>query len=279
MRGLKRLRHHWADRDDRHVPAGTDDGRPADRGAEVLGRDLRVVLVKPPVLDVDDRLLVLDGGDQEPLGVPRIRRNDRLEPGDMGEDRVMALGVLRAVPPPAAHDRPHDQRHRLLPPEHGRPFRGVVDELVHRQHDEVDPVVNEDGAHAEGRRAHADPGEGVLGERALDHAVGPELLEGPGQGAPDRARVDDPDPDQEDGGVVVHRLDRRVTHRLSELHRAAPSASSAAGNGDERAYSNAASICASISAVMRLTSASDASRLPFCSGPLACHRRTSASVR
>ena len=54
---------------------------------------------------------------------------------------------------------PGDHRHRLLPAEHGRPLGGVVDELVHREHDEVDPMVDENGAHAEGRRAHADPGE------------------------------------------------------------------------------------------------------------------------
>ena len=94
--GGERLVHHPRHRHHRDVGAGPHDGRPPDRH-EVVGRRLRPLHpVEQPVLDEDDRVRVLDGGPQQPVGVGRGRRHHDGEAGDVGEQRLEALRVLAA---------------------------------------------------------------------------------------------------------------------------------------------------------------------------------------
>jgi len=51
----------------------------------------------------------------------------------------------------------------------------VVDDLIHRQHQEVVPGVHQQGMEAAEGRADRDAGQRRLGERGLEHALAPEL--------------------------------------------------------------------------------------------------------
>jgi hypothetical protein len=89
--------------------------------------------MEPPVLDVNNRIIVLDSREQKPLGIPWVRRNDRLDSRDMAKEGMVALGVLGSIAPAAADDCTYDHGHGLPTSEHRLPFRRMVDELIHRQ--------------------------------------------------------------------------------------------------------------------------------------------------
>ena len=193
---------------------------------------------------------------------------------------MVALRVLRAVTPPAAHHAAHDHRHGLLAAEHRRPLRGMVDDLVHREQQEVHAVMHEQGAHAHRRGADAHAGEGVFRQGALHHPLGAVLLERATEGAPHGARIDDADADQEHARIAVHGQQRRVAHRLAELHlHRAASWKSAVGHGAERACSKARSMRAAISASISFASPSLTRRRPDASGSRARQALSSSAVR
>jgi hypothetical protein len=50
-------------------------------------------VVDPLGLEEDDRVVVLDRRDQQPLRVVRVRDHHRLQAGDVGEQRLRALRV------------------------------------------------------------------------------------------------------------------------------------------------------------------------------------------
>ena len=66
-------------------------------------------------LEEDDRIVVLDRGDQETLGVVRIGRHDRLQPAHMGEQRLRTLAVRLPAVNPAAAGHADDHRGEELP--------------------------------------------------------------------------------------------------------------------------------------------------------------------
>src|ERR1700733_7831474 len=67
-------------------------------------------VVEPFRLAKDDRVVVLDRGDQKTFGVVRIGRNDGLEAGDMGEQSLGTLAMrLPAVNAAAAWHADHDR--------------------------------------------------------------------------------------------------------------------------------------------------------------------------
>ena len=63
--------------------------RPRNDGLVGMARERAVV--EPLRLEKDDRIVVLDRGDQKPLGVVRVGRDDGLEAGDVGEQSLRAL--------------------------------------------------------------------------------------------------------------------------------------------------------------------------------------------
>ena len=130
------------------------DARLADRHRVALLRHLALdAAVQVLVLEVEDRVRILDRADQQALGVLGRRRADALEAGDVRERRLRVLRVERAAGEAAARRQPHDDRHRRA---------GAVallrrdgDEVVPGAGDEVRELHLGDGPHAHHRRAGA----------------------------------------------------------------------------------------------------------------------------
>ena len=92
---------------------------------QVVGRRERVpgVLLAKQVLVLEEqhRVLAAEGGAEQPGGVARARRHDDDEAGDVGEDRLAALGVPdRPAGQVAADGDPDHQRDREAPFERHR---------------------------------------------------------------------------------------------------------------------------------------------------------------
>ena len=56
--------------------------------------------IKPPVIDVDHGVGIINGCNHEPLGVIGGRGHDHLEARDMSKNSVKRLGMLRGLLPP-----------------------------------------------------------------------------------------------------------------------------------------------------------------------------------
>jgi hypothetical protein len=93
------------------------------------------------LLEEDHRIVVLDAGDQQSLGVVRVRRHDHFEAGDVREPGMQALRMLRALAPAAADQHADGQRYLGLPAEHVVPLGGLVADLLERSHREFEPNV------------------------------------------------------------------------------------------------------------------------------------------
>ncbi len=81
----------------------------------------------------------------------------------MPEERLEALGMRRALPPPFPDDGTDDDRHARRPPVHVAPLRRQVDHLIRREKHEIIARVHDDGALAHGRGAYRDSREGLFG--------------------------------------------------------------------------------------------------------------------
>ena len=151
---------------DRHHAARASG--PRRHGTVVVAVERAVV--QPLGLQEDDRIVVLDGRDQQALGVVRVGRHHRAQPADLGEHRLGALAVRLAAVDAAAAG--HADGHRR-------------DELAHRavaqarrfRHDLVGgriEIVGElDLAHrpqAVGAHAHRHADDAALGDRRVEHA-------------------------------------------------------------------------------------------------------------
>ena len=67
-------------------------------------------VVEPLRLQEDHRIGILDRCDQQPLGIARVRRHDRLEAAHMGEQRLRALAMGLSAEDPAAGRHSDDER-------------------------------------------------------------------------------------------------------------------------------------------------------------------------
>jgi hypothetical protein len=86
---------HAPDAAERHVAAAPDDLALTDgERVRLLGDLAARAGAEELVLEEHDRAVVADRRDHQPLGVVRGRRDDDLEPRDVGQDRVHRLGVL-----------------------------------------------------------------------------------------------------------------------------------------------------------------------------------------
>ena len=102
LRRLQRLVDEAPGRDDRDVRALAVDARLAERDRlELLGH-LALDRVERPVLEEDDRVVVVDRRPEEAADVLGRRREDDLEPGHVDEPRLELLRVLRARRPARA---------------------------------------------------------------------------------------------------------------------------------------------------------------------------------
>jgi hypothetical protein len=126
------------------------------------------------VLEVEDRVRVLNRLDEETLGVGRGRRADDLQAGDMREARFRVLGVERAARKAAAGGESHRDRDGRARPV--ALLGGHGDEVVPCTRDEVRELHLGDRAHAHHRGAGAAAHDRRLGKGRVDHAPRAELL-------------------------------------------------------------------------------------------------------
>ena len=128
-------------------------------------------VVDPLGLEEDHWVVVLDGGDEQALGVVGVRRQHRLQPAHVGEQTLRALAVRLAAVDAAAAGHAHHQRG-------GELGAGAVaqpccfgDQLVEGRVHVVGELDLDDrpqpvGAHAEG--GADDP---ALGDRGVEHPM------------------------------------------------------------------------------------------------------------
>ncbi len=131
------------------------------------------------VLEEHDQIVVADGAEQEPLGVGGGRGHDALDAGHVGEDRVVAAGVLAGGADPGADHGADHQRALGLAAEHVAQLGALVEDLVHAAAEEVDEHQLGDWAQAGGRGADGGADEAGLGDRGVQHPIAPELLDEP----------------------------------------------------------------------------------------------------
>ena len=133
----ERLMDEPPGRDHRHVRALAMDARPAERDRLDLVRYVALHRVQRAVLEEDDRVRVVDRGPEQAAHVLGRGGEDDLQPRDVDEPGLELLGVLRSGRPAGAALRADRQRHLDLPAGH-RPVLGrLVDELLHRDGEEV----------------------------------------------------------------------------------------------------------------------------------------------
>src|SRR6266568_5452966 len=173
---LERLPHRGPVRDDGQVLPLAGDPRLADRSKDLLF--FRQCLLDPPVqplvLEVDDRIVVPDGGLDQALRVPRGGGIDDLQARRVKEGRLRILRVEGTAPHVAATGAAHHDRGR----EAGAVTRGgdVVREHVVGAGDEVDELHLRHGAHAHVGRPGGGADDGCLRDRRVDDACLAELL-------------------------------------------------------------------------------------------------------
>ena len=159
-------------------------------------------VIEPLGLQEDHRIVVLDGRDQQALGVVGRGRDHHLQAGDMGEHRLGALAVGLAAEDAAAIG--HADRHRRgeLAGRAVAHARGLRDDLVEGRIDVVGELDLDTGAQAIG--AHADGGgdDAALADRRIEAARQAVFLLQALGGAEDAAEIADILAEDEHVGVA-----------------------------------------------------------------------------
>src|SRR6267378_338540 len=175
---LQRLVEHGAPGDHRHAPTFAGDLRLAD-GDGVLA--FRHFPFRRPVdalrLHEDDRVVLADGRDQKALRVEGIGRAHDLEPRRVDEERLRRLRVVVAALDPASHRRADHHRRAVLAPAAVPQLGELVHDLIERREDEVRELDLRDRAQSVHRHPDRRTDDSRLGQRRVDHALGPELLD------------------------------------------------------------------------------------------------------
>ena len=133
----------------------------------------------------------------------------------MDEPRLHLLGVLRARAPAGAALRAHGQRHLQLAARHRAVLRRLVDELLHRERQEVLVHDLDDGPHPLHGGADAGADDRDLGDRRVADALRAELGEHPLRDAHRAAHLGDVLAHDEDVLVLAHRARERIPDRLA----------------------------------------------------------------
>jgi hypothetical protein len=111
--------------------------------------------------------------------------------------------------------RAEHERHRQLPAGHEVGLRGLVDELIERERDEVDEHDLDHRPQARLGGADRDPARRALADRGVAHAPAPELLREPERRLI-RATLGDVLADHDHPLVGAHRLGERPVDGLDE---------------------------------------------------------------
>jgi hypothetical protein len=160
------------------VLAVARDPRLADRQHEVVElRHRKALAVKDFVFEEDHRIGIADRRLQQPLGVARRVGRDHLQSGDVRIPGRVVLAVLSGDAGRRAIRSAEHDRGGHLAAGHVAGLGGGVDDLVHRLHGEVEGHELDDGLQPCQRRADAETGKAMFGDRRVDHAVRAELLQ------------------------------------------------------------------------------------------------------
>ncbi|MNK72771.1 hypothetical protein D3C87_922550 [compost metagenome] len=185
--------YHGAVGQDGHIRTFAHDASLADRQGVFFGRDLgqllglprRNRLLVPAVegavvealgLEEDDRIIVLDGGDQQALGVIGVGRNDNLQTRNVGEQGFWRLAVRLAAEDAAAIGAADRDRRGELTARAVAHLGRFRDDLVIGRINIVGELDLDDRAQAIG--AHADGGgdDAALRNRGVEAAGQAVLL-------------------------------------------------------------------------------------------------------
>ena len=200
----------------RHVAALAGDPRLADRHGEVveLGH-LEAPPVEDLVLEEDHRVRVADRRLEQALGVRRRVGLHHLQPRDLRVHRREVVAVLRRHPRRGAVRAAEHDRRAHLAAGHVEGLRRRVDDLVDRLQREVEGHELDDRPQAGEGGADREAGEAVLGDRRVDDAPRPELVEQALADLVGALVLADLLADQEDVAVAAHLLGHRVAQRLA----------------------------------------------------------------
>jgi hypothetical protein len=114
--------------------------------------------------------------DEQVVRVARVGRAVDVQAGDVSQDRLEALRVLRPSAAPTAGLGAEDHRHADAATGHVAQLRGLVDDRVQADRDEVHVHDLRHRPQARHRRPHGRAEHAGLGDRRVDHAIGAEAL-------------------------------------------------------------------------------------------------------
>ena len=120
---------------------------------------------------------IADRGLEQALGVGRRVGHDHLQARDMAVPGGIVLAVLGGDARGRTVRAAEDDRRAHLAARHVERLGGRIDDLVDRLHGEVEGHEFDDRLQPGHRRADADAGKAVLGDRRVDDAPRPEFLQ------------------------------------------------------------------------------------------------------
>ncbi len=202
------------------MPSRATRGEPDRRHAVGIERNLALLLVDRQVLDDQHRVIIADRRLRAaPWRRPALAGATTFRPGVPANQPSKRLRVLGGQLVAGAVRGADHQRAAHLAAEHRADLGRVVDDLVHRDEQEVDRHDLDDRPLAEHRRADAGADEALLGDRRVAHAVGAELVEQPGGHLVGAVEDADLLAHHEDAVVARHLLAHRQAQRLAVGHR------------------------------------------------------------
>ena len=168
------------------------------------------------MLQEQDGVGIENGGQQQTLRVHRIGRHDHLQARDMREPGMHTLRMRRTLAPATAQDQANDDGDRPLTAEHKMPFGGIVDELVHGEEEEIQALMNGDGAHAAQGRTHRNASHGRFGSGNVEHAVVAVFFSQACRRAENALRIVDAEAIADQMRIKLHRDIQTVANGIDE---------------------------------------------------------------
>ena len=132
----------------------------------------------------------------------------------MREPRFETLAVLSRGARAGAAGQADHHRHACLAAEHEADLRRLVDDLLHRERDEIRELDLEHGTHAGHRGADRRPGESQFADGSVDHALRSEALQEIARHAEGAAVHADVLPEEKDARIGFHGLREPLADRL-----------------------------------------------------------------
>ena len=179
--------------------------------------------VEGPVIDAlgleeDDRVIILDRRDQQPLGVIGSGRDHRLDAGHMREDALGTLAVRLPAENAAAKGRADRHRRYELARRPIAQPRRLAHQLVERGIDIVGELNLGHGPEAIGAHAHRHADDPAFGDRRVEHTVLAIFLLQARGGAEHAAEIADILAHHDDVGIAIHHHVQRAVDRLDHVH-------------------------------------------------------------